>query len=99
MPNISGFRRFLTALFVAFSCFTAQAEFTGLTYEVVATSDVGTTYRIYANFDDATDIIQAMYAESPDAISITSSSGFYQDALGGLTPEGINPLLYGRSPT
>ncbi|MGB0171615.1 MAG: hypothetical protein ACPF8Y_06510 [Flavobacteriales bacterium] len=98
MPNTSGLRRFLTALVVAFSCFTAQADFTGLTYEVVATSDVGTTYRIYANFDDATDIVQALYAEAPDAIAITSSAGFYQDALGGLTPEGINPLLYGAFP-
>jgi hypothetical protein len=95
LPNS---RRFAAALAVLFSCLTAQADFTGLTYEVVATSDVGTTYRIYANFDDATDIIQAMYAEAPDALSITSSSGFYQDALGALTPEGINPLLYGAFP-
>ena len=86
------------AVVVAFSCLTAQADFTGLTYELVTTSDVGTTYRVYANFDDATDIVQALYAEAPDAIAITSSAGFYQDEFGGLTPDGINPLLYTAFP-
>ena len=99
MPNISGFRRLLMAVVAAFSCLTARADFTELTYEVVATSDVGTTYRVYANFDDATDIAQALYAESPFGISITSSAGFYQDELGDVTPVGINPLLYSAFPS
>lgn len=99
MPNISGFRRLLMAVVVAFSCLTARADFTELTYEVVATSDVGTTYRVYANFDDATDIVQALYAESPFGISITSSAGFYQDEFGDVTPVGINPLLYSAFPS
>jgi hypothetical protein len=99
MPNISGSRRLLMAVVAAFSCLIARADFTELTYEVVATSDVGTTYRVYANFDDATDIAQALYAESPFGISITSSAGFYQDELGDVTPVGINPLLYSAFPS
>jgi len=87
-------KRFSLAVLLLVSMLTVKAEFTGLTYEVVATTSVGTTYRVYANFDDATDLAQALYAESPFALSITSSAGFYQDALGNYTPEAINPLLY-----
>lgn len=80
----------------------AKADFTGLSYEVVQVHgpDAGalagmTTYRVYANFNDATDIAQALYAESPFGMDISSSAGFYQDDLGGFTPVSINPLLYG----
>lgn len=98
MPTYSFIRKAFAASFLLLTVFSAQAEFTGLTYEVVATTDVGTTYRVYANFDDPTDIAQALYAEAPDAISITSTAGFYQDVLGAYTPEGINPLLYPAFP-
>lgn len=77
---------------------TAQAGFTGLTYEVVGSSDVGTTYRVYANFDQPGDIMQAVYGETPDGISVTSANGFYQDVFGGFTPTGINPILYPSFP-
>ena len=90
-------RSLLLAVLFSFT-FVSKADFTGLSYEVVATSDVGTTYRVYANFDDGTDIIQALFAEAPYALSITSTAGFYQDALGGLTPDGIQPVLYGTFP-
>ena len=83
-----------TLVFVSFVV-EAQAEFTGLTYEVVATSSVGTTYRVYANFSESTDVMQALFAEEPNALIVTSAAGFYQDPLGGFTPAGINPLLYG----
>ena len=99
MPRFSDFRRFLAASLVVASCLTAQADFTGLSYEVVATTDVGVTYRVYANFNDNTDILQALYAEAPNAMSITSSAGFYQDSFGALTPEGIIPLLYSSFPS
>ena len=98
MLNFPDFRRCAAAFAVLLTGLTAQADFTGLTYEVVGTSDVGTTYRVYANFDDATDIAQALYAEAPFAMAITSSAGFYQDPLGALTPVGINPLLYPSFP-
>ncbi len=90
-------RGFLLAAICTMSLVT-KADFTGLTYEEVATTGVGTTYRVYANFDNSTDIIQALFAESPYALSITSSAGFYQDPLGGFTPDGIQPLLYPSFP-
>lgn len=81
-----------------FSLNQAHAAFTGLSYEVVGTSDVGTTYRVYANFDGAGDIMQALYAEAPFGMALTSSSGFYQDTFGSFLPTGINPLLYSSFP-
>ena len=98
MPNTINTRRLSVAAFLLFSVMIAKADFTGLTYEVVATTAVGTTYRVYANFDDGTDIAQALYAEAPDALNITSSAGFYQDALGNFTPDAINPILYTSFP-
>ena len=98
MPKTTTYQRFSIAAFLLFSVMTAQADFTGLSYEVVATTDLGTTYRVYANFDDPTDLAQALYAESPFALSITSSAGFYQDELGNFTPESINPTLYSIFP-
>ena len=92
MPNTINTRRLSVAAFLLFSVMIAKADFTGLTYEVVATTAVGTTYRVYANFDDGTDIAQALYAEAPDALNITSSAGFYQDALGNFTPDADSRL-------
>ena len=99
MPKFQALRRLTMALAAALVSFQASAEFTGLTYEVVATSAVGTTYRVYANFDDPTDIMQAVYGEDPDGISVTSAAGFYQDPLGDFLPTGIVPILYPTFPT
>ncbi len=98
MPKYFPLRRLCIAASLLLLGFTSKAEFTGLTYETVATSSVGTTYRVYANFDNPTDIAQALYAEAPFALSITSTAGFYQDAFGNYTPESINPLLYASFP-
>ena len=97
MLKLQNLRRCAAAFFVLLTGMTARAEFTGLTYEVVATTDLGTTYRVYANFDESTDNLQAVYGEFPNALAITSSAGFYQDD-GGLTPSGINPFFYSVYP-
>ena len=97
MPKFQALRH-LMALAAALVGFHANAEFTGLTYEVVATSAVGTTYRVYANFDDPTDIMQAVYGEDPDGISVTSAAGL-SDPLGDFLPTGIVPILYPTFPT
>lgn len=98
MPNTQRLGR-IAALFCAVILSSqVRADFTGLTYEVVATSSVGTTYRVYANFNDATDIMQAVYGETPDGVAVTSAAGFYQDPLGGFLPTGISPLFYPAFP-
>ena len=51
MPKLPSFARFCAVVFFVSSAAFAKAEFTGLTYDVVASTAVGTTYRIYANFD------------------------------------------------
>lgn len=75
-----------------------RAAFVGLEYDIVATTELGTTYRVYAVFDNPTDMAQAIYGESPNGFFLTSSSGFYQDPLGGFLPVDINPLLYSSFP-
>ena len=98
MPNLPSIARLCAALFFVSSAISARAEFTGLTYQVVNNSAIGTTYRIYANFDDATDIAQALFAENPNGMFMSSSAGFYQDAFGNFTPASISPALYGLYP-
>lgn len=98
MPTYQTILRGFALIALTFSLHFAQAGFTGLTYEVVGTSDVGVTYRVYANFDGTGDIMQALYGETPNGLSVTSSSGFYQDVFGGFTPVSINPLLYAAFP-
>ena len=98
MPKFFNTGRTAALLLLLSAALTASAEFTGLTYEVYATSSVGTTYRIYANFDNPTDIMQALYGEAPFELSVSSAAGFYQDPLGGFLPTGINPLLYPSFP-
>lgn len=98
MPKFFNYGRVSALFLLLASALSASADFTGLSYEVHATSGVGTTYRVYANFDDPTDIMQALYCEAPFELSVSSASGFYQDPLGGFLPTGIVPLLYPSFP-
>ena len=61
MPRIMPLGKLFMLAFLVFSLHQAQAAFTGLTYEVVETTAIGTTYRVYTNFDDTGDIMQAVY--------------------------------------
>jgi hypothetical protein len=75
-------------------------SFTELTYELVGYNTVGTmdTYRVYANFTDPGDQLVAVFGHDEANLSITSETGFYQDALGGPTPALINPDLFDAFP-
>ena len=71
-----------SSVLLAFFSFVlvSRADFTGLTYEVVGTSSVGTTYRIYVILM----IRPTSYGPvcgGPNSLVITSAAGFYQDAL------------------
>jgi hypothetical protein len=72
---------------------SAMADYTGLTFEGVDNGDGTWTARIYANFTAATDELDAVFGDSQDSLSISSSGGFYQNALGGATSLSINPAL------
>ena len=72
---------------------SAMADYTGLTFEGVDNGDGTWTARIYANFSAATDELDAVFGDTQDSISISSSEGFYQNVLGGATSLSINPAL------
>jgi len=72
---------------------SAMADYTGLTFVGVDNGDGTWTARIYANFTAATDELDAVFGDSQDSLSISSSGGFYQNVLGGATSLSINPAL------
>ena len=86
----------LTALFSTL----ALANFVGMEYETVAETENGTTYRVYATFDNPTDELVAVYAlpTAPMEVSV-STEGFYQDPLGAVLAQTINPLFFPSFPS
>lgn len=76
------------------TCDYADPSYTGLTYEMVAENvpeEGMRTFRVYANFDNLQDQLTAVFAQSNNAIDISSSTSFYQNALGGTFASDINP--------
>lgn len=77
---------------------TAAATSTGMEVEVVATSEFGTTYRVYATFDDPEDQLIAVYGTVGPAqnapLLISSTTGFFQSAAGADYGQAINPILF-----
>ena len=83
-----------TALLDDGTCEYPQPSYTGLSYEMVAENqpEAGMrTFRVYANFDNPNDQLTAVFAQEGDPMSITSTSAFYQNSLGGAFANSINP--------
>jgi len=78
---------------------TAMADYTGLSFEGVMNDDGTWTARIYANFDAASDELDAVFGDADDSLSISSTDGFYQNPFGGNTSADINPALYAAFPS
>lgn len=57
-----------------------------------------TTYRLYFLTDTATDLVSAVFGDSEFPLSITTTTSFYQDALGAANPNSINTLLFAAFP-
>jgi hypothetical protein len=72
---------------------SAMADYTGLTSVNVDNGDGTWTAQIYANFSAATDELDAVFGDAQNALSISTSGMFYQNALGGATSNSINPAL------
>jgi hypothetical protein len=72
---------------------SAMADYTGLSFEGVSNGDGTWTARIYADFSAETDQLNAVFGDPDDALLITSTNGFYQNALGGATSASINPAF------
>ena len=63
-----------------------------------ATHDTGdlagmTTWRVYFRTTDPADFVTAVYGNQSEPLSLTTTTSFYQNALGGATAQPINPLL------
>ena len=52
-----------------------------------------TTYRVLLHTENPTDFVTSVYGNINEPLSVQTTTSFYQDALGGTTPENVNPLL------
>ena len=52
-----------------------------------------TTWRVYFHTTHPDDFVTAVYGNSNDPLALTTTTSFYQNALGGATAQPINPLL------
>ncbi|MGB1099270.1 MAG: hypothetical protein ACPGYS_00015 [Flavobacteriales bacterium] len=68
-------------------------------YEAVAETANGTTYRVYATFDNPTDELVAVYALETAPMEVGVSTSFYQDAVGAVLAQTINPAFFGAFPS
>ena len=77
----------------------AMADYTGLSYTAVDNGDGTWTARIFAEFNAATDELDAVFGDADNALLITSGGNFYQNPFGGATAADINPALYTAFPS
>ena len=74
----------------------------GIEVEEYATSEYGTTYRVYATFDAPTNELIAVYGTVSEAqnapLSVLSTTGFYNTGLGSNFGEFINPAFFSAFP-
>ncbi|MDP7008769.1 MAG: hypothetical protein QGI78_04270 [Phycisphaerales bacterium] len=82
---------------------TAMADYTGLSYEVIEQvgdgAQAGTwTARIYADFDNEADRLDAVFGNADNVLTIDSDGGFFQSDFGDAVSTGINPAFYPLAP-
>ena len=92
-------KHLFSVLFAALATTSALASFVGLEYEAVAETVNGTTYRVYATFDDPTDELVAVYALETAPMTVGVSTSFYQDPVGAVLAQSINPLFFPSFPS
>ena len=92
-------KHFFTLALTALFSTLAMADFVGMEYEAVAETANGTTYRVYATFDNPTDELVAVYALETAPMIVGVSSSFYQDPVGAVLAQNINPLFFASFPT
>ncbi len=92
-------KHLFTAALTALMSSMALANFVGMEYEAVAETANGTTYRVYATFDNPTDELVAVYALDSAPMVVGVSTSFYQDAVGAVLAQTINPAFFGAFPS
>ena len=98
-PNLFPMKHLFTAALMALASSMALANFVGMEYEAVAETANGTTYRVYATFDNPTDELVAVYALETAPMVVGVSTSFYQDAVGAVLAQTINPAFFGAFPS
>jgi len=85
----------------------SNAQFTGLSYEIIAVHDgvaipaipAGmVTYRIYAEFQDPTDFLSAVFGLPPNLLAATTTTSFYHNPAGALTGDAVNCAIFAFIP-
>ncbi len=92
-------KRYLLFVLAALTAGFAQANLIGLESEVYTESPYGTVYRVYATFDSPTDELVAVYALESAPMELSVTTAFYQDAVGGVLGNTINPAFFGAFPS
>ena len=87
-----------------FACGLASGEYVGLHLIETAVDGGGvipgtTTWRLYAEFDNANDQLNTVGGSQANQGAIMSSGGFYQNVLGGAFGLDINPALFSAFPS
>ena len=83
------------------TCEYPEPSYTGLTFEQVASNEPEAgmrTFRVYANFTNPNDQLTAVFAQQGNPMSITTTSSFYQNLLGGAFANQINPFVFDVDP-
>ena len=57
-----------------------------------------TTYRYYVKCANPADFVSAVSGDSNNPTMVSTTTGFFHDQLGGVTPNGIQPPLFGTFP-
>jgi len=77
------------------TCEYPQPSYNGLSYEMIAENQPEEgmrTFRVYANFTNPNDQLTAVFAQAGDPMSISSSTSFYQNEIGGAFASDISPF-------
>ncbi|MDG2425040.1 MAG: MopE-related protein [Flavobacteriales bacterium] len=84
---------------------TENTSFTGLSYELIQANSLPDnfhTYRVYANFTDEGEALQAIFANSVgllgSSMRVVPTGSFYQHPFGTLLATGVNPALISGFP-
>ncbi len=72
---------------------SAMSDYVGLSFEYEYSGNDLYTMRLYANFTESTDQLNAVFGNSQSSLYINSDNGFYQNPFGGPTSISINPAL------
>ena len=57
-----------------------------------------TTYRVYLNTTQSTDVVSAVFGSDEEPLSMSTTTGFYNNEFGGITAWSISPFMLGLVP-